>query len=198
MFYLRKLLLLVFSFGKNVWGTFNKPYSTYRHLTHEDPLQLLIMWGFIGAYFFLVSPLKIHTFHPFLLTINATRLFTMALTSYIGICLFLMVMSKLLTQTTNLKAILLAWGHSLTPTLMWFFTTSVFYVILPPPRHETWLGRIFSILFITFSISLLVWKGILYYLTLRFALKLDLLKIVGVSMSFLPILALLPAAAMIA
>ena len=190
MLYIRKLLMLGFGFGKNVWGAFNKPYSSYRHIIHEDPLQLIFLWGLIAIYFFLVSPLKIHTLHPFLLTINVSRLFTMALASYIGICLFFVVISKLLTQTVNLRGVLLAWGYSLVPTLIWFFTTSIFYVILPPPRHETWPGRLFSLLFITFSTSLLIWKGILYYLTLRFVLKLDLIKIIGVSVFFLPTIAI--------
>lgn len=188
MVYFRGLLRVFIGFGKNVWGSFNRPYSTYRQLVHEDPLQLIILWSCIGIYFFLVSPIKLHTLHPFLLTLNASRLFTIALVSYIGICLFFLFLGRLMRSIMDLRGVLLTWGYSLIPTLIWFFATSVFYVFLPPPRHETWPGRIFSLLFITFSISLFIWKGILYYLTLRFALKFDLKKIIAVSVIFLPLL----------
>ncbi|HCM37448.1 MAG: hypothetical protein UV61_C0010G0017 [Candidatus Gottesmanbacteria bacterium GW2011_GWB1_43_11] len=186
MGFLLRLLKLNTRFWRNVWGSIHAPYATYRSLVADDPEQLLVLVGLMAIYFFLVSPLKFRTFHPFLLTINASRLFTTALTTYLGVCFFFLSLGWVLGRKANLRGVMLAWGFTLVPTLTWFFTTSMFYVVLPPPRHETLPGIIFSLLFITFSISLLFWKGLLYYLTLRFALKLDLWRIIGVSIVFFP------------
>lgn len=175
---------------RNVWGSINKPYATYRMLPTQDPYQLLILFSIIGAYFFFVSPVKLRTFHPFLLTVNATRLFTVTVATFILVCFFLLGAGKVLKREVNLRAVLLTWSYSLVPTLLWFLATSLFFVILPPPRQETLPGRVVSLLFISFSLSLFFWKGLLYYLTLRFALKLDLVRIVGVSLVFFPLLAL--------
>ncbi len=172
----------------NIWGSVQNPYVTYRELVTQDPLQLVVLFAAISGYFVLVSPLKFHTFHPFLLTLNIARLLTAVIFTYLAICCLFYVLGLMLKTGVKLRSILMGWGYSLVPTLLWFFTTSFFYVILPPPRHETILGRLFSLLYITFSVSLFFWKGILYYLTLRFALKLDFLKISLVSIIFFPLL----------
>lgn len=181
------LLNLINAVLANIWGSIQKPYATYRRLEKEDPYQLLVLFGIIGSYFFLVSPLK-YGLHPFILTLNTARLFTATIASYLGIVLLLMVLGKILKGAPNLRAVLLNWGYSLVPTLIWFLSTSIFYVLLPPPRHETWLGRLFSLLFVTFSLSLLFWKGILYYLTLRFGLKFNLQQIIAATVIFIPLL----------
>lgn len=186
MLFVNLAIKLLVDFSKNVWGVINKPYMTYRKLVSEDPLQLLILFTIIGGYFFLVSPIKVHTFHPFLLTVNATRLFSTVLGTYLVFCILLLGIGKVLRGASSLRAVLLSWGYSLIPTLIWFFATSVFYVFLPPPRQETWPGRIFSILYISFSLALLLWKALLYYLTLRFAMKFELRRIFIASLIFVP------------
>lgn len=183
-----QILRLLATVAKNIWGSIQRPYATYRHLVTEDPVQLLVIFIAISGYFVLVSPLKFHTFHPFLLTINVSRLLMAVLFMYLAICFLFYVLGIVLKSGSKLGPVLLGWGYSLVPTLLWFFATSFFYVILPPPRHETLPGRIFSLLYITFSVALFFWKGILYYLTLRFALKLDLIKISLVSLIFFPLL----------
>ena len=186
--FIRQAIRLSFRFLFNVFGSIQSPYATYRKIVSEDPYQLIIIFALIAGYFFLVSPLKLHTLHPFLLTINASRLFTTVMCLYLGICFLLLGLGKLLGSQPALRGVLMAWGYSLIPTLIWFFTTSVMYVFLPPPRTETILGRGFSLLYLTFSLSLFFWKGILYYLTLRFALKFDLTKIILASLIFFPLL----------
>lgn len=66
--------------------------------------------------------------------------------------------------------------------------TSFLYVLLPPPRTESVLGIGFSFLYLTMSAILFFWKIELYYLTLRFGLKLDLFRIIAVTSVILPIL----------
>ena len=140
MGFLLRLLKLNTRFWRNVWGSIHAPYATYRSLVADDPEQLLVLVGLMAIYFFLVSPLKFRTFHPFLLTINASRLFTTALTTYLGVCFFFLSLGWVLGRKANLRGVMLAWGFTLVPTLTWFFTTSMFYVVLPPPRHEPYPG----------------------------------------------------------
>ncbi len=182
------IINLSLDFVKNIIGIVNQPYVTYRRIVKADPYQILPIFILVAGYFSLVSPIKVRTLHPLLLTASASRMFTIALTSYILVCLTLLILGKFFKSEGNLKGILLTWSYTLIPTLVWFLITTFFYVILPPPRQQTILGNLFSVTFIAFSLSLFFWKGLLYYLTLRFALRLSLQKIIGVSVIFLPLL----------
>jgi hypothetical protein len=183
--YLTRLFVRV---ARTIWGSIQTPYATYRQLVAESPLHVVVLFGFVSAYFFLVSPIKLHSLNPFVLTLSATRLFVAVCLSFLLICWFLRLLGKIMGGTPTWRGILVAWGYSLVPTLLWFLATSIFYVVLPPPRRPTLPGIAFSLLYLTFSLSLFFWKGILYYLTLRFALKLDLKRIIGVSVIFIPTL----------
>src|SRR3990167_3916141 len=118
----KQTIRLCLSFLSNVWGSVQSPYATYRKIVSEDPYQLLIIFSLIAGYFFLVSPLKLHTLHPFLLTINASRLFTTVIAVYLGICFLLLGLGKAFGGAQTLRGVLMAWGYSLVPTLIWFFT----------------------------------------------------------------------------
>lgn len=69
-------------------------------------------------------------------------------------------------------------SYSLLPTLIWFMSTSILYVLLPPPRTFSMLGKGFSIIFVTYSLSLLIWKFILFYLAIRFSSKQNFYRII--------------------
>ena len=183
---LLSVLKLIFNFLRNIWGTIDQPYVSYRKIVKGDPYELLIIFGIIAGYFFLISPLKLHTFHPLLITFNASRLFTTTLFSFMLICFVLYLLAHVMGSKETFKNVLMGWGYSLIPTLIWFWVTSLAYVVLPPPRHPTLLGNLFSIVFVAFSISLFWWKGILYYLTLRLGLRLNLQRIIIISVIFLP------------
>lgn len=185
---MRFLIKLFFNFLKNAWGCFHTPYATYRKLATADPYELLPLFALIGVYFFFISPIKLHTLHPLILTLNTSRLYTITIALFMGTCLLLYVFGKRVGGAPTLRSVLLTWGYSLIPTLLWFFATSIFYVLLPPPRQQTVQGWIFSVLFISFSVSLFFWKGLLYYLTLRFGLRLNLQRGIIVSLIFLPLL----------
>lgn len=70
------------------------------------------------------------------------------------------------------------WTNTLLPTLIWFYSNMLFFVILPPPRTLMITGKIFSVFYIAFSVSLLVWKLILVYLSLRFSSRISFQRIV--------------------
>ena len=99
-------------------------------------------------------------------------------------------MGKLLGSSGRLRPILLGWGYTLIPTTLWFLVTSILYVVLPPPRTQSSAGILFSVLFLVFSTALFFWKFMLAYLTMRFGLRLDLLRIVAVTIICLPFLGL--------
>ncbi len=69
------------------------------------------------------------------------------------------------------------WTNTLIPTLIWFYSNMFFFIILPPPRTLMITGKIFSVFFIAFSVSLLIWKLILLYLSLRFSSRISFVKI---------------------
>lgn len=191
MSYFTFLFKLLTSFAANVWGAIHQPYATYRRLVKQDPYQLIFIFLLVAGYFFGISPLKTHSFHPFLLSLNTARLFTTALSIYIFICFWLYFLGRVIGRDPKLSEIMLGWGYTLIPTLIWFFVTSVFYVMLPPPRTTSIWGTGFSVLFLAFSLSLFAWKGLLYYLTLRFSLKATVGEMLLVSIVFFPTIGLI-------
>lgn len=170
-------------------GCLNNPYVTYRKLALEQKSQYhaLFVAGFAVLYFAFASFIRIGKSYPFLLTFHFYVLIFSSL-----ICFFVMVASmygigKLLGSKGSLKTVAILWLYSLLPTITWFFLTSILFLLLPPPRSEALSGKVFSIVFLTLTLALLFWKLILYYLTLRFALRVDLYKIGIITGFILPV-----------
>ena len=144
----------------------------------------------LGAYFALASLVKTAAFRPFLLTKQFVFLAGASTMTYLVVVLLLWFVGKLLGSSGRLRPILLGWGYTLIPTTLWFLVTSILYVVLPPPRTQSSAGILFSVLFLVFSTALFFWKFMLAYLTMRFGLRLDLLRIVAVTIICLPFLGL--------
>lgn len=201
--FMQKLFLqslkIIILFLKNSWGSLNKPYETYRRLSFGNNL-LQVLPLFVLIFFYLVfSTLAHHGLgaHPLILTLSFGKVVFGFLITYFLMLGFLLVLGKTFSRgysdtikyrsgDISLKNIFLPWTYSLLPTLIWFTATSVFYLLLPPPRTTSISGQAFSFFFIAFSSSLFLWKGILYYLTLRFGMRLDFLRILGVNMILFP------------
>ena len=79
-----------------------------------------------------------------------------------------------------MRIVMHAWGYTLVPTVVWFLTTSLLSVALPPPRTTRMEGIVFSLIYLVFSAVLFYWKLTLGYLTVRFGMRLDMLRIVRV------------------
>jgi hypothetical protein len=121
----------------------------------HDLGQLGIILFIVFLYFYATEPLRYFVFMGnFSLTV-----------------LFFYVMGRLSRKDIHLSSAALLFGYSLFPTVIWFVTNAVLYMVLPPPRSLSLLGKSFSIVFIAFSISLLLWKIILLYLAARFTIK---------------------------
>lgn len=182
---------IFFAFFKNVWGLLNSPYKTYRKLANQFSIgQIAIIWSLVVFYLSLATFIRSGlSLQPLYLTLSFGKAFTFTLLTYFFVIFSLYKLGKLVGGKGSIVGFFLPWTYSLMPTLIWFFSTSFFYLLLPPPRTMYVLGQVFSILFIAFSLSLFFWKGLLYYLTLRFVHRLDLFQILKVTAVFLPLLA---------
>jgi len=176
-----QLLIAGVSFGRNCIGIVLHPYEAYRRIVREGSLyELIYITSLLIFYFALASVVKVAAFRPFLLTRQFIVLVSAVVATYcVVICLLWLVGQKMGGKGT-LRGVAIAWGYTLVPTVLWFFVTSLLYVVLPPPRTTSLAGIALSALFLAFSATLFLWKLMLGYLALRFGLKLDLARILVV------------------
>jgi hypothetical protein len=164
---IRNFIYLIFS-----------PYKTIRKISSEDDYyQIGIIFFLVFVYFKFIYYLRTDP-HP------ATFVFLIFLINFLLTTGFFYLVSKN-TEKVNFRSFVFTFSYSLFPTLIWFLTNSILYILFPPPRFSSLLGKGFSIFFITFSISLLVWKLILFYLSLRFSTKFTFFRIVYLIMLYL-------------
>lgn len=148
------------------------PYKTMRKISQEkDYLQLFVI-GFIVIIYFYLSSFFRKQSAPFSL------LFIIFLLSFSFTILFFYFLGFIFKKNISLSSFIFTFSYSLLPTLIWFFTNSFFYVVLPPPRTASILGQSFSLFFITYSLSLLFWKILLVYLALRFSTQQNFYRII--------------------
>lgn len=184
--FLLKSLRFLILFARNSFGCLNHPYVTYRSLSLEKTKQGQTVYIFILtlAYFAFASLLRTGLRNPYLLTFKFNSLVMGGLIGFLGTIFLFYILGKIFFGKKKLKTLFILWSYSLLPTIIWFFVTSLMYLILPPPRTLSIWGKMYSLVFVAFSLAVLLWKIILYYLTLRFGLRLDLFKIIIVSAFF--------------
>lgn len=147
------------------------PYKTMRKISFEkDYYQLLIISGLVFLYFKFIYFLRDKPY-------PATLIFLIFLFNFFLTVFFFYFLSKVFEKRLNWKSFVFTLSYSLLPTLIWFLSTSFLYIVLPPPRTFSLLGKSFSIFFIAYSLSLLIWKLILVYLALRFSSKQNFFRI---------------------
>ena len=144
----------------------------------NDYYQLLVILGIIFVYFKFVYFLKNETY-------PATLIFLLFLLNFFLTITFFFLLSKLFNKESDWKSFLFTLSYAVLPTLIWFLSTSVLYIFLPPPRTFSLLGKTFSIIFTTYSLSLLIWKLILVYLAIRFSSKQNFFRIIYMIMFYL-------------
>ncbi len=187
-------------FIKLIVGTIQTPYQSYRTIALRPDIRHLVFIGLlISAYFastFLVKGgLRAS---PLFLTESLVKVSISIAVSYC-LSLFLIYLLGEVVKARSLQhfknrrvekddliRLGVLWGYTFIPTTLWFLLMSVFYYFLPPPRTVSFLGQLASAFFISISITILLWKIILYYLTLRFGLKFDLKKIIALSLVLFP------------
>ncbi len=179
------------AFGRTLIGLVFRPYETYRRIvTRGRRGELLYIGLLLAGYFALASIVKVAAFRPFLLT-QQFALLTMGAISGVALsALSMWFFGRVFRVSASFMSILLAWGYTLVPTVIWFISTSLLYVLLPPPRTTSLPGIMFSLLFLAGSATLLWWKVTLAYLTLRFSLRVDFVKGVIIAVLCAPVIAL--------
>lgn len=162
------LILLV----RNFFLLIFYPYKTMRKLSLSfEFLQLIIIFLLIFFYFKFAYFLRDKPY-------PATLTFLIFLINFFATVLFFYFLGKIFWEKSSFLSLVFTFSYSLFPTLVWFGATSIFYLLLPPPRTMSILGQGFSIFYIAFSLSVLAWKMILVFLSLRFSLRLNFYQIV--------------------
>lgn len=179
-------------FSRYVLGCINNPYITYRRLSDSKSSRSHIFFIFflVFFYFTLTSLIRSGIRNPYLLTYKFNLLTGAFLLGFTGFVCLYYLSGILFQKNPSLKVLIVLWSYSLLPTVFWFFLTSLLYIVIPPPRTFSLLGKIFTIFFTACSIALAIWKAILYYLTLRFGLKFDLVRIIFTTMIIIPLIIL--------
>lgn len=175
------------AFSRNFIGIITRPYETYRRIVADGSWGELIYLALpLFIYFAFVSLVKTAAFRPFLLTKQFVVLSAATIVTFIVVVVALWLAARLVGGRGHIRGVTLAWGYTLIPTLLWFWATSILYILVPPPRTSRPLGITFSLLYLVFSATLFWWKMILAYLTLRFGMRLDLVRILLVAVILLP------------
>jgi hypothetical protein len=157
---IKRLFLLIFF-----------PYRTMRKISQEDDYgQVLFILLLVLAYFYLSHQVRPGEVEPWL--VYLFFLFNFFFT------IFFFAFETGASSKKELISLIITFSYTLLPTLIWFTTNSFFYWLIPPPRTMSLWGKGFSIFFIAFSISLLVWKLILIYLAIRFSSKHNFYRVV--------------------
>ncbi len=157
---IRRVILLIFT-----------PYKTMRKISQEkDYMQITILLALILVYFLLSHYYRKEDF-------SGLAVFFVFLLGFFLTTSFFYLIAKTFKQKTNFSSYLFSFVYSMIPTLIWFGSNFVLYMVLPPPRTMSILGKGFSIFFTAYSLSLLLWKIILFYLAVRFSTRLNFFRI---------------------
>lgn len=183
------LVLGALRFGRTTIGLITRPYETYRNIVHHGILwETVWMWAIVSLYFAVTTIVKTPVFRPFFLTKHFLTVLIAAIVGYLLLSCSLWILGRLVGGKGSLREMFLGWGYTLIPSVLWFFATSLLYVLIPPPRTTSLAGVSFSILYLVFSATLFFWKITLAYLSIRFGMRLDLAKISIVTLGMIPII----------
>ncbi len=151
------------------------PYKTMRKISGETKgisSQVYIIFS-LSCIFFLLSHIVkkgnyIYGFIPF----------TAFLILFFSTVYFFYFLTRAFRIQAEAHTFIQTFTYTLIPTLIWFYSNLFFYISIPPPRTVSIWGKGFSVFFITYSLSLLIWKLILVYFAVRFSSRLGLYRIV--------------------
>lgn len=170
--------LLIFG-NRLVWLGLS-PYKTMRSI-HDQPYFFFpgIVAVLIAVYYIVAGTIRPYTYGsivPILL----------AYMHVLGTSCFFVLMSRgsLTRMREELMTYIATFSMTYIPTLIWFSVNLLLYVLIPPPRTPTIWGAGFSLIYLAFTLSLVVWKIILLYLAIRFATGFRFYRIVYVCLVY--------------
>lgn len=137
----------------------------------KDFMQVFILFALVFMYFKFAYFLRSDAY-------PATLIFSIFLFNFCITVIFFYFLNRFSHKPVQLSSLIFTLSYSLVPTLVWFISNSILYLIIPPPRTFSILGKAFSGFFTAYSLSLLAWKVILFYLTIRFSAKVNFYRAV--------------------
>jgi len=165
--FLKEAIVSFILLFRSLIGFIFSPYKTMRKISLQKELGQ-VWWIYIICILFFLNTGIVRSGYRGLM--GALFLYGVSI-------LFFSLLPSSDTYKERLTRMWITWTHTLIPTCIWFYCNLLLFIILPPPRSITFLGASFSIFYIAFSVSLLVWKLILVYLSLRFALRIHIYRI---------------------
>ncbi len=179
-------------FLRSFIGIIRRPYETYRALSlRRNWWEIAHIALLLVFYFATASLVKTAAFRPYILTRQFLALASTAGATAILVSATLWIVGiRFFGGRGEYLAFARGWAYTLIPTVLWFWTTSILFVAIPPPRTASIQGLAFSILYLTFSAVLFYWKVMLSYLALRFGMKMDLRQIIQTVIVSSPVIAL--------
>lgn len=206
------LMKISYEIVKNLYGTVMHPYLTWKKILRDEgwgaALVLMVIfmsyfgirepvrWGNVrwnGLFIESVTVEKVR----FLVEVSGLRVLAVVISYVLIVALMSGAGWILLVQYTDsehrfgfmkfFNRVFRVWIYSYLPTFLWFVMTAGLFALLPPPRQTTFLGLLFSVIFLAASAALLIWKGVLYYLTLRLGVGLNSKQIFAVSVVLTPV-----------
>lgn len=166
-----KLVTALILVIRNFFLLILSPYKTMRKVSNEnDPYQLAIIFFLVFIYFKFIYFLRSDPY-------PASLIFLVFSINFFLTTSFFYLLGKN-EKKIFFRSFVYTFAYSLFPTLVWFISNSILYILVPPPRTFSLLGKGFSIFFIAYSISLLAWKLILFFLSIRFSTKANFYKII--------------------
>ncbi len=163
IFFVRRVIYLIVS-----------PYKTMRDIAQDDDMmQVLFIFLCIGVYFYFANNLRNYPHEPWILFFMTVFHYLLTVTYF---ALFMILSTK--QHRVKIAPFMLLFSYALIPTLVWFITNSVLYALIPPPRTPSFLGKGFSLVYVSFSIGILFWKIMVTYLAIRFATGFRFFRIV--------------------
>lgn len=158
----------VILFIRTSFGLLITPYNTMRSVSiHSNPLSVSFI-GFISTWYFILAKSTVHE-----------TLWGILISFVLYFCTiqFFSFLPGEGTRVERLKRYRDTWGLTYIPTLMWFYASFLLFLYLPPPRTQSLPGTALSVLFLAYSLSLLAWKLILVYLSIRFSSRIHLYRV---------------------
>ncbi len=158
------------------------PYKTMRTIrVRSAVINLLPIYILIIVYFLLTALVRGYRFA--MIGLSA------AVINYMASILFFSFLPSKDTFPQRFNAYLRTWTYTLFPTLLWFYSNLMLYVVLPPPRTMSILGRSFSVIYLAYSVSLGVWKMMLIYLSVRFSSRTPVTRVMYYFLLYLVVFA---------
>jgi hypothetical protein len=170
-----QVLEVMYKVGRDSWGVVEHPYRSWKQLVRErDWRPAVVLLGLFSGYFWIRVPIR--EGWPGSLIAWGVKGFAGAMIyglTYLGVTGWFWVVGKLWGKKVDYRVIFCCWIYSYWPTAIWFGVTALLFYLLPPPRGQGLLGYMFSGVFVAMTVGLAMWKGLLYYLTMRMAVGLS-------------------------